>query len=91
MCTVKNGDVHYLELTSWQERKAKTKALCMDKSRTKSHNLRDKLSQWETYLAPLSEQQKDSYLQLSAAATTRPMPPQVRLQTLGLTWALIQC
>ena len=52
----------------------------MDQSRMKAQNLRDKLSQWESYLAPLSDQQKDSYLQLSAAATTRPLPPQVRWQ-----------
>lgn len=49
----------------------------MDQSRQKAQNLREKLSQWESQLAPLSERQKDGYLQLSAAATARPLPTQV--------------
>lgn len=47
----------------------------MDKSRMKPQNLRDKLSQWELHLAPLSASQKDGYLQLSSAATSTALPP----------------
>ena len=43
----------------------------------KAQTLRDRLSQWEAHLAPLSSRQKDGYLQLSTAATSRPLPPQL--------------
>ncbi len=43
----------------------------------KAQSLRDKLSQWEAHLAPLSAHQKDGYLELSTAATSRPLPTQV--------------
>lgn len=43
----------------------------------KAQNLRDRLSQWEAHLAPLSPRQKDGYLELSTAATSRPLPTQV--------------
>ena len=40
-------------------------------------SLRDRLGQWEARLAPLSEKQKDSFMELSSAATFRPLPAEV--------------
>ena len=40
-------------------------------------SLRDRLGQWESRLAPLSEKQKDSFMELSSAATFRPLPAEV--------------
>ena len=50
----------------------------------KAQNLRDKLSQWDSQLAPLSSRQKDGYLQLSAAATSRPLPTQTQVVSLDV-------
>lgn len=47
--------------------------------RMKAQNLREKLSQWEAHLAPLSARQKDGYLQLSTAAASKPLPTQVSI------------
>lgn len=53
----------------------------------KAQTLRDRLSQWETHLAPLSVRQKDGYLQLSTAATSRPLPTQLtQSQVPGKGW-----
>ncbi len=57
-------------------------------SRSKpQQTLRDRLSQWETSLAPLTERQKKSYLELSTIAVSRPMPPDV----CGLSSVRILC
>ena len=40
-------------------------------------NIRDRLSQWDSRLAPLSDHQKDGFMQLSSAASFRPIPPHV--------------
>ena len=40
-------------------------------------SLRDRLGQWESRLAPLSDKQKDSFMELSSAATFRPLPAEV--------------
>ena len=45
----------------------------------KTQTVRGKLSQWESHLAPLTEGQMSSYLQLSAEATAKPFPTQVIL------------
>ena len=39
--------------------------------------IRDRLSQWDSRLAPLSDHQKDSFMQLSSAASFRPTPSHV--------------
>ena len=39
--------------------------------------LRDRLSQWDSRLAPLSDKQKDGFMELSSATTFRPLPTQV--------------
>ncbi len=50
----------------------------MDKTQQKkAQNVRDKLSQWDSRLAPLSDRQKESFMELSTAATARPFPTQV--------------
>lgn len=54
----------------------------MEKDQTKGggvqgRSLRDRLGQWESRLAPLSEKQKDSFMELSSAATFRPLPAEV--------------
>ena len=46
----------------------------------KAQNLRDRLGQWETHLAPLTSRQKDGYLQLSAVATSRPLPTSTKVR-----------
>ena len=40
-------------------------------------NIRDHLSQWDSRLAPLSDHQKDGFMQLGSAASFRPIPSQV--------------
>ena len=40
-------------------------------------SLRDRLGQWESRLAPLSDKQKDGFMELSSAATFRPLPAEV--------------
>lgn len=40
----------------------------------KGQNVRDKLSQWDSRFAPLSEQQKESYMELSTTTSARPLP-----------------
>ena len=49
----------------------------MDKARDKSPNLRDRLAQWDSQLAVLSEKQKASYVELSSASSARPLPSEV--------------
>ena len=54
----------------------------MEKDQTKGagaqgRSLRDRLGQWESRLAPLSDKQKDGFMELSSAATFRPLPPEV--------------
>ena len=40
-------------------------------------SLRDRLGQWESRLAPLSDKQRDGFMELSSAATFRPLPAEV--------------
>ena len=40
-------------------------------------NVRDKLALWDSKLAPLSERQRDGFMELSSAAIFRPLPTQV--------------
>lgn len=40
-------------------------------------NIRDRLSQWDSRLAPLTDHQKDGFMQLSSAASFRPTPSHV--------------
>ena len=40
-------------------------------------NIRDRLSQWDSRLAPLSDHQKDGFMQLSSSASFRPIPSHV--------------
>lgn len=49
----------------------------MEKSRGRTANVRDKLAQWDSHLAVLSEQQKESCMELSSSAYSRPLPIQV--------------
>ena len=54
----------------------------MEKDQTKGagaqgRSLRDRLGQWESRLAPLSDKQKDGFMELSSAATFRPLPAEV--------------
>ena len=44
---------------------------------SKPKTVRDKLSQWDTKLALLSESQKSGVMELSTAAAFRPLPSQV--------------
>jgi len=48
-------------------------------SRSNSQSVREKLGQWESKLAVLSEAQKDSYTTLSSLALSRPFPDSVSL------------
>ena len=54
-------------------------------SKSKSQSVRDKLGQWDSRLAVLSEGQKESYMSLSSIASTRPMPAAVSVYVRGNT------
>lgn len=43
-------------------------------SKESLQGVKERLSQWESKLAPLTNKQKDSYMSLAAHATQRPMP-----------------
>ena len=44
---------------------------------SQGRTLRDRLSQWDSRLASLSDRQKDGFMELSSAASFRPLPTEV--------------
>lgn len=41
--------------------------------------LHDRLAAWDSHLAPLSDRQKEAFVELSSAAASRPLPSQVHI------------
>ena len=57
-----------------------TRAMEKDQSQgggVQSMSLRDRLGQWDSRLAPLTDKQKDGFMELSSAATFRPFSTEV--------------
>ena len=49
----------------------------MERGNSSVESVRDRLSQWDSKLAPLSERQKQGFIEISSAASYRPLPAEV--------------
>ena len=52
--------------------------MCAEKmEKLQSKSIRDRLSLWEGSLAPLSDSEKQGFMELGTIAAQRPLPPEV--------------
>ena len=50
----------------------------------RSKVLRDRLAAWDSQLAPLSDRQREGFMELSSVAASRPLPSQVMCHVFNL-------